>query len=41
MRMLHKAVGDLPTLAICTYACKWLENAVKVVVMPQVFNYRH
>jgi zinc finger SWIM domain-containing protein 3 len=31
MRMLHKAVGDLPTLAICTDACKGLENAVKAV----------
>jgi transposase-like protein len=31
MRMLHKAVGDFPTLAICTDACKGLENAMKVV----------
>jgi hypothetical protein len=31
MRMLHKAVGNLPTLVICTDACKGLENVVKVV----------
>lgn len=29
MRMLHKAVGDLPILAICTHACKELEKAAK------------
>ena len=31
MEMLHKAIGDLPTLAICTDACKGLETAVKTV----------
>jgi len=31
MTQLHKAIGDLPTLAICTDACKGLENAVKIV----------
>ncbi|XP_062201788.1 uncharacterized protein LOC133904333 [Phragmites australis] len=31
MRQLHKAIGDLPLLAICTDACKRLENAVKEV----------
>ena len=31
MTQLHKAIGDLPTLAICIDACKGLENAVKIV----------
>ncbi|CAO2190691.1 unnamed protein product [Urochloa humidicola] len=34
MRCLHRAIGDLPRLAICTDACKGLENAVA-----QVFPY--
>ncbi|KAM3190865.1 hypothetical protein ACQJBY_068691 [Aegilops geniculata] len=31
MQQLHKAIGYLQTLAICTDACKGLENAVKIV----------
>jgi len=31
MTQLHKAIGDLPVLAICTDACKGLEKAVKNV----------
>jgi transposase-like protein len=31
MTQLHKAIGDLPVLAISSYACKGLENAVKNV----------
>lgn len=31
MRQLKKAIGDLPVLAVCTDACKGLENAVKTV----------
>ena len=31
MRQLHKAIGHLPVLAICSDACKGLENAVKEV----------
>jgi hypothetical protein len=35
MSQLHKAIGDLPVLAMCTDACKGLGNAVKHV-LPQV-----
>ena len=31
MTQLHKAIGDLPVLAICTDACKGLEKVVKNV----------
>jgi transposase-like protein len=31
MSQLKKAIGDLPLLAVCTDACKGLENAVKLV----------
>ena len=31
MTQLHKAIGDLPVLAISLDACKGLENAVKNV----------
>ena len=31
MSQLHKAIGHLPVLAICTDACKGLEKAVKDV----------
>jgi hypothetical protein len=31
MNQLKKAIGDLPVLAVCTDACKGLENAVKRV----------
>jgi transposase-like protein len=31
MTQLHKAIGDLPVLAISSYTCKGLENAVKNV----------
>ncbi|XP_037473932.1 uncharacterized protein LOC119349951 [Triticum dicoccoides] len=31
MQQLHRAIGHLQTLAICTDACKGLENAVKIV----------
>jgi hypothetical protein len=31
MTQLHKAIGNLPLLAICTDACKGLEKAVKDV----------
>ena len=31
MTQLHKAIGDLPVLAISSDACKGLENAVKNV----------
>ena len=31
MTQLHKAIGDLPVLAISSYACKGLENAVNIV----------
>jgi transposase-like protein len=31
MTQLHKVIGDLPHLAICTDACKGLETAVKQV----------
>lgn len=31
MSQLKRAIGDLPILAVCTDACKGLENAVKVV----------
>jgi len=31
MEQLKKAIGDLPLLAICSDACKGLENAVKNV----------
>jgi len=27
---LHKAIGDLPVLAISSYACKGLKNAVNI-----------
>jgi hypothetical protein len=29
MTQLHKAIGGLPVLAVSSYACKGLENAVK------------
>jgi hypothetical protein len=31
MIQLHKALGDMPLLAVCTDACKGLEEAVKLV----------
>ncbi|XP_048570132.1 uncharacterized protein LOC125551026 [Triticum urartu] len=31
MQQLHRAIGHLQTLAVCTDACKGLENAVKIV----------
>ena len=31
MMLLHRAIGDMPTLAVCSDACKGLENAVKEV----------
>jgi hypothetical protein len=31
MEQLKKAIGDLPLLAICSDACKGLENAVNNV----------
>ena len=31
MTQLHKAIGDLPVLAISSDACKGLENAVNTV----------
>jgi hypothetical protein len=35
MQQLKKAIGDPPLLAVCTDACKGLENAVKNVSQPQ------
>lgn len=31
MRQLHREIGDLPSLVVCTDTCKGLENEEKVV----------
>jgi len=37
MEQLHRAIGDVPNLVICTDACKGLETALGAV-FPHVEN---